>query len=464
MLKQWSKKWMGALVLTGFTAMMAQAQCLQGDCQNAWGRFLDDKGRIYEGFFKDGERSGKGAFYYSNGDRYEGEWLSGLPHGSGIRYFADGTLQGGRWEKGQLVEEMTNLRPAAKCLEGDCVNGMGLWEDEQGRKYKGHFKNNLFEGYGEMTYPSGERYKGQWAKGLPNGMGTRYYKNGHFDNGNWVQGKFQNAFRMWVLVVGVADYPNFPKLTYTKNDAEKVYQFYRSPEGGNVPEDQIKVLLDKDATRKNIYKELANISEKADTGDLVVFYFAGHGEEGAFLPYDYNGETKENRLEHSMVTTLLMDSKAKFKLCVADACHSGSFYMSFQEYQENGNKMPDSGSLTRSMGMREKMRIVYQAFEKSKGGLGVIMSSASEEISLEAHKLQQGVFSYCFIQALRGHADTDGDNIVTITELYQFIYDNVRKFTYKFQNPMINDPSINGKFIYDPQMPVGFRFDETKRR
>lgn len=446
-----------AILMTAF-ALNADAQCMQGDCENGWGRFKDDKGRIYEGDFKDGERTGKGVFYYSNGDRYEGSWLNGLPNGSGIRYFADGSAQGGRWESGKLVEEHNQIRAALKCIEGDCADGYGVAEDGLGRSYKGHFENNMYDGYGEMTYPEGDRYKGNWQRGLPHGKGVRYYRNGHYDAGDWVAGRFQNAFRMWVLVVGVADYPNFPKLTYTVNDAQKVFDFYRSPEGGNVPKEQITMLLDAQATRKNIYRELAKISEKADTSDLIVFYFAGHGEEGAFLPYDYNDQTKENRLEHAMVTTLLLDSKAKFKLCVADACHSGSFYMSFKEYQENGNEMP--ASTTRgTMTMREKMKLIYDAFNKSKGGLAVIMSSASEEISLEANTLKQGVFSYCFIQAMRGHADADEDNVIDVSEMYQFIYDNVRKFTFRFQNPMINEPEQDGKFIYDAKMPVGFKFD-----
>lgn len=445
--------------------LFAQAQCLQGDCSNGWGRFLDDKGRVYEGYFKDGERNGKGVFYYSNGDRYEGEWSKGLPHGNGIRYYADGTAQGGRWEKGQLTAETKNIRPAAKCLQGDCVNGFGSWEDDQGRRYKGNFKNNLFEGFGEMHYPNGERYKGNWSKGLPHGLGTRYYRDGHFDNGNWANGRFENAFRTWVLLVGVADYPNFPKLTYTVNDVDKVFAFYRSDEGGNVPEYNPKnpdrggiiKLTNEQATRRNIYNALATISEQADSSDLIVFYFAGHGMEGAFLPYDYNGATQENRVEHSMVGTLLNDSKAKFKLCVADACHSGSFFMTYKEYQENGNKMPEM--TMRTLSARERMNLIYQAFGRSKGGFAIIMSSASEEISLEAHKLQQGVFSYCFIQALRGFADTDGDNIVSVSELYKFIYDHVRQYTYRFQNPMINEAELDGKPVYDPKMPVGFKFN-----
>ena len=81
------------------------------------------------------------------------------------------------------------------------------------------------------------------------------------------------------------------------------------------------------------------------------------------------------------------------------------------------------------------------------------MSSASEEISLEANKLKQGVFSYYFIKAMQGaanQADEIGkkDNVIDISELFQFIEKNVRKFTFGFQHPLIYGQ-------YDKDMPIG---------
>jgi hypothetical protein len=35
----------------------------------------------YIGYWKEGQRSGKGIFYYSNGSMYEGEWFENLKHG-----------------------------------------------------------------------------------------------------------------------------------------------------------------------------------------------------------------------------------------------------------------------------------------------------------------------------------------------------------------------------------------------
>ena len=110
-------------------------------------------------------------------------------------------------------------------------------------------------------------------------------------------------------------------------------------------------------------------------------------------------------------------------------------------------------SATRStLDIRDRIKAYYASFEGIKGGLAVIMSSASEEISLEANKLKQGVFSYYFVQALKGAAnaaDSSGkrDKVININEIFSFVEKNVRKFTYGFQHPQIYGQ-------YDEKMPI----------
>ncbi len=437
--------------------------CTEGNCENGWGIYEYFIGEVYqgryEGFFSKGKRSGKGKFIYSNNSKYEGNWLNGKPHGLGAKISKSGNIKSGRWSEGRLVERLKK-EFTLDCVVGNCRSGYGKSKDNHGNVYSGEFLNGQFNGFGEMRYNNGDRYKGFWNENLPHGDGSYYFNNGHVNTGKFAKGKYtQNKMKIWALVIGVADYHNFPKLNYTTQDAKNVYGFLRSVEGGAVPEDQIKILLDHEATAYNIMNTAADLFEEADSNDLILFYFAGHGKNGAFLPYDFDGK-EGNLLHHGLINSLLKDSKAKYKLCAVDACHSGSFDLNLvisykdylNKYQEDGEE--SLASATRSTkDIRERIKDYYTSFKGIRGGLAVIMSSASEEISLEANKLKQGVFSYYFIQAMKGaanKADTSGkkDHIIDIKELYHFIEKNVRNFTYGFQHPLIYGE-------YDENMPVG---------
>jgi uncharacterized caspase-like protein len=146
---------------------------------------------------------------------------------------------------------------------------------------------------------------------------------------------------------------------------------------------------------------------------------------------DFDGYN--NKLRHDEVLKLFKESKAKHKLCIADACHSGSM----QFGQGLAAKGPASVSLKR----------FYQAFEDTDGGVALMMSSKSEELSLEDHGLRQGVFTYYVLQGLKGKADNNADKLVTISELYNYVYKNVREYTAGMQSPVITGN-------YDTAMPV----------
>jgi len=48
------------------------------------GKMVWPNGEMYEGLWKNNERSGKGRNLYHNGDIYEGEFVKGHKHGNGV--------------------------------------------------------------------------------------------------------------------------------------------------------------------------------------------------------------------------------------------------------------------------------------------------------------------------------------------------------------------------------------------
>ncbi|MEM6299501.1 MAG: caspase family protein [Bacteroidota bacterium] len=235
--------------------------------------------------------------------------------------------------------------------------------------------------------------------------------------------------KVWAMIVGVASYTHARSLRYSDDDAYQMYAFLKSPEGGALPDEQIALLIDENATRTNILRQLENLFAKAGTNDLVLMYFSGHGLPGSFVPFDYNGE-KATLLAHQDVQRIFRQTQARNRLCIADACHSGSL------------------EGTRGLGIEAVTDRYYEALLESDGGMALLMSSKAEESSIEYRGLRQGVFSHYLIRGLRGEADSDQDGVVRIGELSEFVRKKTQSYTLHRQNPELHG-------MYDKRMPVG---------
>ena len=427
-----------------------QSGCLSGDCQSGAGVFAYPDGSKFEGNFLNGKFEGEGTFYFANADKYVGHFKENYPHGAGTRYYANGSVESGEWREGEFIGSSLIESGQIGCIQGDCSEGKGTYIFKEGSaKYVGEFKNGQPHGFGICTYANGDRYRGEWTDGAFMGKGILYLHDGTEVSGFWRSGEYvgkdqpadyQPAVaepaptapvdvdtKVWAVVVGVASYDHMPVLRYTDDDAYRFYAFLKSLEGGALPDEQVRILIDEEASRDNILGNLKEIFDKAGPNDLVIFYFSGHGLNGSFLPIDFDGYN--NKINHEEVAELFNKCRAKYKLCLADACHSGSIFA-----MRSGETEP-------------VLLQYYKSLSKAVSGTALIMSSKAEETSLESAGLRQGVFSHFLIRGLKGEGDKNQDKVVSVQELYDFIYDNVRAYTGNRQSPVI-------KGTYDPAMPV----------
>ncbi len=429
------------------------------------GQFIQDRfhgkgvmtsavGDRYEGDFRDGLFDGQGTMHYADGSTFVGQWQQGKRNGEGVMSLRNGERLTGTWKNDQYQAawgsvlfpgDTVSLRD---CNTNYCLTGLGKYTYKNGNKFVGDFRDGKPEGSGIVYYTNGDRYEGDWKKDAPNGKGVMHYTDGRVVGAVWESGAplkelfsdrtltpserstvivdYDKAVKIWAVVIGAARYTHMPILRYTDDDAYQIFAFLKSPEGGALPDNQIRLLIDEDATRSNILYALRTTFARADDNDVVLFYFSGHGIEGAFLPIDYDGV--HNKLLHSEVRDLLASTRAKHKIVVADACHSG-------------------GLLALKTPLHLQVQKLYQAFEESKGGTALLMSSKSEEYSLEDGGLRSGVFSHFLIRGLKGEADQNGDKIVGIQELYNYVYRQVRKYTASVQSPTLSG-------VFDPNMPI----------
>jgi hypothetical protein len=352
----------------------------------------------------------------------------------------------------------------AQCLSGDCVNGKGVYQSvKRGWKYTGQFKNGKPDGRGKMVFNDGRFYEGEFLNGKFHGQGLM-----HLDESTQIKGAWRDGFsvnerpsttasvakvektvpvkpkstvhtnatpKVWALAVGVAAYdPTVIKpLKFTDDDAYRMLNFWKSPGGGSLDDEHAQALVDEAATKENIVKTLNEMFMKAGPNDLVIFYFSGHGLTGAFLPVDYDGV--RNKLLHKEVQKIFANCPAKFKLCIADACHSGSL---LAQRADRDKEMIDT---------------YYKALSESSGGTALLMSSKANEDSLESTPLRQGVFSHFLLRGIKGEADANGDKIVTIQELFNYVEHAVDSFAK--ENNRFQTPCMEG--TYDKNMPVSVK-------
>jgi hypothetical protein len=375
------------------------AQCIEGNCNNGFGTaiFKKQHGVKYTGYFKGKRPNGRGVAEYPNGRIYDGEWKAGMWHGTGSLLLTDGTKLQGNWAFSRMIE-MGNY--SAQSAENETI----------------------------AAAPALQR-------SAPNVVKVMVEKT-NIQEQTPVQ-KMSNALpEIWALAVGVASYENteIPSLKYPDNDAFNMYAFWKSPLGGSLDDTHSLVLVDDGATKAMVTHAMRNVYSKAKDNDLAIFFFSGHGLKGSFLPSDYDGDNI--RLYHNEVSKILSECKAKHKLVIADACHSGSYVA--------------SKGLRGSRQYNADASAFYQEIEKSEAGIAYLLSSQADEESLEVSSLRNSVFTYFVVRGLKGEANANGDNIVTIQELFDYVYLNVT--SYATQLGKIQTPLIKGQ--YDPNMPV----------
>ena len=419
---------------------------------NGYGKYAFEDGSVYLGYWKNGKKHGQGTLVMANGKKITGSWTEDDFETPELFYantpeqnIAETTS--GQADQEIVIETKEKLR---NCNKVECLNGRGEYFYKDGSRYVGEFKGGDPYGEGICYYASGDRYEGQWRNHAPHGEGKMYFRSGRVVGAVWRAGrvvKYLSAdehlvlntkrkkdvdkkVKIWAAIIGVASYNHMPTLKYTDDDAYRMYAFLKSPEGGALPDDQIRLLIDEDATRKKILQSMNDLFVQADENDVILLYMSGHGLKGAFLPFDFDGY--HNVLNYDDVQALLDQSAAKQKICLADACYAGS--------------LTNERSLT---SLNQSLNKFYDLIDQSKAGTAFLMSSKDEEVSLEDKGLRQGIFSHFLIKGLKGAADKDKDKVIRIGELFDYVTIRVKKYTLNRQSP-----SIAGTF--DEKLPIAF--------
>lgn len=167
----------------------------------------------------------------------------------------------------------------------------------------------------------------------------------------------------YALVVGIVDYSvqsqhsastvslNWPNLTYCTADADSLYHLLIESLG--FPRDNVIILKDAQATRRNILSSLTYLFSQAQVGDTVFFSYSGHG---GLLPattapdntrfyqsiIPYQGDwIYDFRLYQAALNAGFNANEVNFT-CFIDSCHSGGMHNTVTSEQSIPRTVPFS--------------------------------------------------------------------------------------------------------------------------
>ena len=238
---------------------------------------------------------------------------------------------------------------------------------------------------------------------------------------------------LYALVVGVARYkdPKIPQLQLSDKDARDFADFLRT-QSKLFKVVHVDLLENENATKKEVEKHLYYKLRQAGKDDTVVLFFSGHGADDPNTPGEFVFLTYDADPDFLTVTGVQMSRQwflqkldSKRVLLIADACHAGGF-------SGQGVKAgPPS------------FQNVLQQFKESEGRV-FLTSSRPDELSREKPELGNGIFTHYLLKGLKGEV-ADKDGIVTLKELYDYVYSKTKAETLGFQSPQMEGRQV-GRF------------------
>ena len=214
--------------------------------------------------------------------------------------------------------------------------------------------------------------------------------------------------KLILFAVGVGDYSSgdLTKLRYAAKDARDFTATIEDCNLGDYTELRKHVYLDRQATRSNINKGLKSVLDEARGGDVVMFYFSGHGVQDGDLTYFMTVDaSSENPSEEGVNFADLKNNMKKLTdrqvkvVAFMDACHAGA--------------------MVGAKGAAPKLT------ELDVQNVIEFYSSTTGEESAEDDKLQNGVFTAGLISGLQGKA-ANADGYITVNTLRTYLSEYVR--------------------------------------
>ncbi len=222
----------------------------------------------------------------------------------------------------------------------------------------------------------------------------------------------------WAIIIGISEYKfagqhGLKNLLFADEDA-RTFAYALKNLGWN--ESHLKLLVNKEATQRNIKIALESWLTKAGPNDKIVLFWAGHGfpdpedpERVYFACYDTEISIPATGYRMDRVRATLEERKSRNVILFADTCHAGKI-------------------ITRGVrGLSIVPQIDKMRLKKDipKGWIFMV-SADTDRQAIEHSSWTNGAFTHCLINALTGAADGyqsagPKDGTVTMGEIRAYL-------------------------------------------
>lgn len=269
---------------------------------------------------------------------------------------------------------------------------------------------------------------------------------------NLTDGKPENPGKLYVVAIGVNDYPKLPKnctgpggtcdLKFAVKDARAFhdsivktvaprYEAVRSlllvngakkpvTETSSIETAGRQTIAEEEPLTGTIQQKVKDFLASTTVDDMTVFFLAGHGvnigEDYYFLPTNASMHGESEFDQESLVSwraiQKMLHSARGTRLMFLDTCHSGNAYNA--------------------------------RLEKDGGDANIIVFSATKanSISKEFDHIEHGAFTYSMLNGLQGKADYDKNQTVEFFEFGSYTSSEVKRLTKNAQTPVLYSSGV----------------------
>lgn len=217
----------------------------------------------------------------------------------------------------------------------------------------------------------------------------------------------------YALIIGIDDYHSseISNLDKAKKDAEDIYTFLTTS-GGYKKENTV-LLTNKEVTKENIISQITELEKRFVEDSTLIIYISGHGgniNNEYILPlYSFKKKIKNTYFNEKELIDLFSKISVNKLLFLLDSCHAGILA---KEKKLN-------------TGMTENLLDKLVSTFPIDNSRVLLASSLPNQSSWECANIDNGIFTYCLLKALKGACLSERHSEILVIDLLKYLVKNV---------------------------------------